>query len=152
MADARRHRSTSTSTGSSTRIEPLPDFPQPLLEALGLPSAEDVVAPIDLPSFDNSAMDGYAVRLADVVGATEDAPVHLPVVGEIGAGQAQLLAHVARHGGQDHDRRPDADRRRRGGPLRVDRPGRGPGPDRPGAHGRASTSGAPARTSRSATC
>jgi molybdopterin molybdotransferase len=73
-------------------IEPLKDFPQPLLEALDLPSAEEVVAPIDLPSFDNSAMDGYAVRLADVVGATEEAPIHLPVVGEIGAGQAGILA------------------------------------------------------------
>jgi molybdopterin molybdotransferase len=73
-------------------VEPLPDFPQPLMEALGLAVAEDVVAPIALPSFDNSAMDGYAVCHADVVGATEESPVHLPVVGEIGAGQAQLLA------------------------------------------------------------
>ena len=62
------------------------------MEALGLAAAEDVVAPIDLPSFDNSAMDGYAVTYADVVAATADNPVHLPVVGEIGAGQAQLLA------------------------------------------------------------
>src|SRR5215210_5365119 len=45
-------------------IEPLNDFPQPLLEALDLPSAEEAVAPIDLPSFDNSGMDGYAVRRA----------------------------------------------------------------------------------------
>ncbi len=73
-------------------IEPLPDFPQPLMDALGLAVAEDVVAPIGLPSFDNSAMDGYAVRHEDVVSAGEDSPVHLPVVGEIGAGQAQLLA------------------------------------------------------------
>jgi molybdopterin molybdotransferase len=73
-------------------IEPLKDFPQPLLEALDLPSAEEVIAPIDLPSFDNSGMDGYAVRLEDVVTATEDSPVHLPVVGEIGAGQAGILA------------------------------------------------------------
>jgi molybdopterin molybdotransferase len=73
-------------------IEPLPDFPQPLMDTLGLAVAEDVVAPISLPSFDNSAMDGYAVRLEDVVTATEESPVHLPVVGEIGAGQASLLA------------------------------------------------------------
>ena len=73
-------------------IEPLPDYPQPLLEALDLAAAEDVVAPIDLPSFDNSGMDGYAVRQADVASATDDSPVHLPVVGEIGAGQARLLA------------------------------------------------------------
>ena len=73
-------------------IEPLPSFPQPLMEALGLAAAEDVVAPINLPSFDNSAMDGYAVRHADVASASAESPVHLPVVGEIGAGQAQLLA------------------------------------------------------------
>jgi molybdopterin molybdotransferase len=71
---------------------PLPDFPQPLMESLGLAVAEDVVAPIRLPSFDNSGMDGYAVCHRDVVTASEESPVHLPVVGEIGAGQAQLLA------------------------------------------------------------
>ncbi|GAA1138096.1 molybdotransferase-like divisome protein Glp [Nocardioides aquiterrae] len=73
-------------------IEPLPAYPQPLMEALGLPVAEDVVAPINLPSFDNSAMDGYAVRHEDVVSASAESPVHLPVVGEIGAGKAKLVA------------------------------------------------------------
>ncbi len=74
------------------QIESLPAFPQPLMETLGLAAAENVVAPISLPSFDNSGMDGYAVAHADVATASEDAPVHLPVVGEIGAGTAQLLA------------------------------------------------------------
>ena len=74
------------------QTESLPSFPQPLMEALGLAAAEDVVAPISLPSFDNSGMDGYAVAHADVVTATAESPVHLPVVGEIGAGTAQLLA------------------------------------------------------------
>ena len=74
------------------QTESLPAFPQPLMEALGLAAAEDVVAPISLPSFDNSGMDGYAVAHADVVTATAESPVHLPVVGEIGAGTAQLLA------------------------------------------------------------
>lgn len=73
-------------------IEELPHFPQPLMDALGLPVAEDIVAPIALPTFDNSAMDGYAVVAADLEGASADAPVRLPVVGEIGAGQASLLA------------------------------------------------------------
>jgi molybdopterin molybdotransferase len=73
-------------------IEPLGSFPQPLMETLGLAAAEDVSAPISLPSFDNSGMDGYAVSFRDVVSASEESPVHLPVVGEIGAGQAQLLA------------------------------------------------------------
>ena len=73
-------------------VSPLPDFPQPLMEALGLAIAEDVVAPVSLPAFDNSSMDGYAVRREDVEGASDEAPVTLPVVGEIGAGQAKLLA------------------------------------------------------------
>lgn len=73
-------------------VSPLPDFPQPLMEALGLALAEDVAAPISLPSFDNSSMDGYAVTYADVAGASEASPVTLPVVGEIGAGRAGLMA------------------------------------------------------------
>jgi len=73
-------------------IEPLPDFQQPLMETLGLAAAEDVVSPMRLPSFDNSGMDGYAVRREDVATADDESPVHLPVVGEIGAGQAGLLA------------------------------------------------------------
>jgi molybdopterin molybdotransferase len=73
-------------------LEPMRAAPQPLLEALDLACAEDVVAPISLPSFDNSAMDGYAVRFEDVRGASPETPVTLPVVGEIGAGQARLLA------------------------------------------------------------
>jgi molybdopterin molybdotransferase len=73
-------------------ITPLHAFDQPLMEALGLASAEDVHAGMSLPSFDNSAMDGYAVCHADVATASEENPVHLPVVGEIGAGQATLLA------------------------------------------------------------
>jgi molybdopterin molybdotransferase len=73
-------------------ISPLPAFDQPLMEAFGLAAAEEVRAAVALPSFDNSAMDGYAVREADVAHASTDSPVHLPVVGEIGAGQATLLA------------------------------------------------------------
>jgi molybdopterin molybdotransferase len=73
-------------------ITPLPAFDQPLMEAFGLTAAEEVHATVPLPNFDNSAMDGYAVLHADVVSASDDAPVHLPVVGEIGAGQASVLA------------------------------------------------------------
>ncbi|WP_437440547.1 molybdotransferase-like divisome protein Glp [Nocardioides eburneus] len=73
-------------------IEPMTASPQPLMECLGLACAEDVHAEVALPGFDNSAMDGYAVRYADVAEASKDAPVRLPVVGEIGAGQASLLA------------------------------------------------------------
>ncbi|WP_372734586.1 gephyrin-like molybdotransferase Glp [Nocardioides sp.] len=73
-------------------LEPMGAVAMPLLDALDLACAEEVVAQIALPSFDNSAMDGYAVRFADVEGASAQSPVTLPVVGEIGAGQAKLTA------------------------------------------------------------
>jgi molybdopterin molybdotransferase len=69
-------------------VEELPPFGMQLLDAVDLSINEDVVAEIDLPGFDNSAMDGYAVHADDVAGATDDAPVVLPVVGEIAAGQS----------------------------------------------------------------
>src|SRR4051812_46223985 len=71
-------------------VRPLTPVAQPLLDTLGLVCAEDVVATVSLPGFDNSSMDGYAVRRADVADADADAPVTLPVVGEIGAGQATI--------------------------------------------------------------
>jgi molybdopterin molybdotransferase len=68
-------------------IDPIAAFHQQLIDAHGCLLDEDVTAPVDLPSFDNSAMDGYAVRAADVVNASPDAPTRLPVVGEVAAGQ-----------------------------------------------------------------
>jgi molybdopterin molybdotransferase len=58
----------------------------PLDDALGSILAEDVVSPIDLPAWTNSAMDGYAVRGVDVRGATEKRPVRLRVIEHIPAG------------------------------------------------------------------
>jgi molybdopterin molybdotransferase len=58
-----------------------------LSEALGRVLAEPVDSPISLPPWDNSAMDGYAIRAVDVGGATEDAPTILEVIGEVRAGQ-----------------------------------------------------------------
>jgi molybdopterin molybdotransferase len=71
---------------------PLPPYDQPLLEAHGLPVCEDIASSMDLPAFDNSAMDGYAVFFDDVATASEDHPVYLPVVGEMAAGQTKLFA------------------------------------------------------------
>src|SRR6478752_19339 len=73
-------------------VNPLPPYEQPLLEALGLPICTDVTSDMDLPSFDNSAMDGYAVRYDDVKTASPDSPVQLPVVGESAAGQTKAYA------------------------------------------------------------
>jgi len=57
-------------------------------DALGRILAEPVIAATSLPPWDNSAMDGYAVRAADVAGASENEPAHLPVIGEVAAGVA----------------------------------------------------------------
>lgn len=72
-------------------ISARPAVTVPLADALGLALAEDVVAPLSLPGFDNSAMDGYAVRAADVAGASAESPVRLPVAEDIPAGRTDLL-------------------------------------------------------------
>ncbi len=59
----------------------------PLAEAAGRFLAEAVVSTLDLPPFDNSAMDGYAVRAADVISASAEQPVALRLIGQVGAGQ-----------------------------------------------------------------
>ena len=64
-------------------LSPLPADEVALMDALGLALAEDVASGVSLPGFDNSAMDGYAVRVADLA----ETPRTLPVVGAIGAGQ-----------------------------------------------------------------
>jgi molybdopterin molybdotransferase len=67
-------------------VTPLAPFEQELLAAHGTVLAADVTAPGPLPAFDNSAMDGYAVRAADVAGASEANPARLAVTGEVRAG------------------------------------------------------------------
>jgi molybdopterin molybdotransferase len=57
-----------------------------LEQALGRILAESVSTQSDLPGFDNSAMDGYAVRASEIRSATASIPVRLPVVGESRAG------------------------------------------------------------------
>lgn len=58
----------------------------PLSDALGRILADPVVARDDLPPFANSSMDGYAVRAADLAGASKDSPVELRVLADIAAG------------------------------------------------------------------
>ena len=69
-------------------IGPLSPLELTLLDAHGCVLAEDVAATHPLPPFDNSAMDGYAVRAADIATASESAPVSLPVVGDVAAGSS----------------------------------------------------------------
>src|SRR5438445_627680 len=68
-------------------VAPLPAERRPLKEALDLVLAEDVTSPIDLPGWDNSAMDGYAVRAADVAGATRERRKTLRIVETVPAGR-----------------------------------------------------------------
>ena len=68
------------------RVAPLAPVRVPVGSALGLVLAEAVGAPEDVPPFANTAMDGYAVRAADTVGAGPTNPVRLPVVAEVAAG------------------------------------------------------------------
>ena len=63
----------------------------PLKSAIGCALAADIISPIDLPLWDNSGMDGYAVRRADVLGAHAMNPIVLPVLGTIVAGGASSL-------------------------------------------------------------
>jgi molybdopterin molybdotransferase len=64
-----------------------PALRMPLDDALGGVLAEDVVSPLDIPAWTNSAMDGYAARAEDVRGATESKPVRLRVVEHLPAGR-----------------------------------------------------------------
>ncbi len=57
-----------------------------LLDAQGLLLAESISTDVALPGFDNSAMDGYALRAVDTKYATADEPAVLPVVGDVAAG------------------------------------------------------------------
>src|SRR5271168_907933 len=72
-------------------IRARPAIPVALAGAQGLVLADDVVAQLALPVFDNSAMDGYAVRAEDAAGATPDHPVRLPVAEDIPAGRTDQL-------------------------------------------------------------
>ena len=69
-----------------SHFQPLDSADVPLLEALGLTLAEDLTAEFDIPPMANSAMDGYAVKSADVASASKFNPVLLPVDGYIAAG------------------------------------------------------------------
>ena len=70
-------------------VRPLAPRELSLADADGGVLAEDITAQWPLPPFDNSAMDGYAVRAADTAAATADAPVTLPVAGEVAAGDTR---------------------------------------------------------------
>jgi molybdopterin molybdotransferase len=55
--------------------------------------AEDLFAPISLPSFDNTAMDGFAVRSQETINATKDCPIWFDLLDSIGAGEKTSHSH-----------------------------------------------------------
>ncbi len=67
-------------------VRPLEPESVPILDALGQVLAEDVRSDVDVPPWDNSAMDGYAVRSGDTAGASRDSPRVLRVIGTVIAG------------------------------------------------------------------
>ncbi|MBM4348344.1 MAG: molybdopterin molybdotransferase MoeA [Deltaproteobacteria bacterium] len=69
-----------------SHIHPLGFEKVSLLDALGRVIAEDIIAPRDLPPYDNSGMDGYAVRYEDIRDASEKNPVQLEVIEDLRAG------------------------------------------------------------------
>jgi molybdopterin molybdotransferase len=69
------------------RVQPLPAETQPIGVCARRVLREAVVAPLDLPPFDNSAMDGYALQAADIAQATRSQPCLLRVAGKVAAGQ-----------------------------------------------------------------
>lgn len=70
------------------QITPLPSRQLPLEQCLGATLAEDITAKLAVPRFDNSAMDGFALRVADVSEACPESPVTLPVSGDVAAGDS----------------------------------------------------------------
>ena len=58
-----------------------------IISSLGRVIGEDILAPRDIPPLDNSAMDGYALRSADIKGASRENPVSLQVIEELPAGE-----------------------------------------------------------------
>lgn len=76
------------------QIRPAAPATLPLEEAHGLVTTEDVVSAVDLPRFDNSAMDGYAVRSEEVSAAGAESPLLLVVNGDIRAGDTTPHQHV----------------------------------------------------------
>lgn len=70
-----------------SKVNPIEPFDIGLMEARGCVLAEDIRAPWPLPAFDSAAVDGYAVKVADVAGASTELPIRLAVSGELKVGE-----------------------------------------------------------------
>lgn len=67
------------------QVRPLPTIDLDLTQACGCVLGTNVTAPGPLPAFDHATVDGYAVRMEDVVSASVDRPVSLKVLGDVSA-------------------------------------------------------------------
>jgi molybdenum cofactor synthesis domain-containing protein len=74
-----------------SKAKPLESEAVPFDRAFGRVLAEDIVSEIDVPPFDRSAVDGYAVRAADTFGASELKPVNLRIIGSVNIGVASKI-------------------------------------------------------------
>ncbi|MGB7424133.1 MAG: gephyrin-like molybdotransferase Glp [Ornithinimicrobium sp.] len=90
MISVEEHRSTVLS-----QVQRNPEVLLPLDRAVGLVTTQDVVSAVDLPRFDNSAMDGYAVVASEVAGAGAESPLSITVNGDIPAGDTEQRVHLA---------------------------------------------------------
>ena len=68
-------------------ILPLQSEDISITSAAGRIITKDIVSPVDLPDFNRSSMDGYAVRAQDTFGATESLPAYLQIIGEVLMGE-----------------------------------------------------------------
>jgi molybdopterin molybdotransferase len=71
---------------------PLDAQKRPLLDTMGQVLVEDSYSNDNIPPFDNSAMDGYAVRTVDLAGAGQHNPIELRVIADLAAGYAPEVA------------------------------------------------------------
>jgi len=71
----------------ATLLSPTRTEQRPLADCLGLALGADLTAPVSLPPFDNSAMDGYTVRSVDLAGASRERPIEMDVTEDIPAGR-----------------------------------------------------------------
>lgn len=81
-------------------VEPLPSRTVPFENTLGFCLAQDVQSDIDMPPFDRSAMDGYAIVAED----TTAAPLELAVIEDIAAGHMPTKKGITWTSIQDYDR------------------------------------------------
>ncbi len=68
-----------------------------LFQAIGKVLAHPILSPEDVPSFTNSAMDGFALRASDTFGATQSEPIRIPVHGLVAAGDLKALEEANRN-------------------------------------------------------